>query len=108
MRRPVYGGRALAALLLGAMLGLSAVGAIRASGHTSRTWPLEVRLVPSQASAADWRVLPGVGWVLSGRLEAALHGRCWVDESMLDAVEGVGPVGLARWRPLLVLGVQGR
>ncbi len=95
-------------MLLGVMLALAARGFCSTSIPTMTHCAPDVRLVPARASARDWRVLPGVGWVLGGRLEAALHGRFWVDESMLDAVQGVGPNRLTTWRGLLVLGVQGR
>jgi hypothetical protein len=49
----------------------------------------------------EFRLLPGVGPVLAGRLEAArvaAGGRLSPED--LDAVPGVGPVLLARWEAL--------
>lgn len=54
-----------------------------------------------QLSGDEWRLLPGVGEVLAGRLERArVAAGGSLDEDGVDAVSGVGPRLLARWRRL--------
>lgn len=102
LRRKVIGGRAVVALAMGCMLGLLT------TLHVPPVPPVlpTLRLIPAQASIYDWQLLPGVGPVLAGRLHEALHGRACIDTEALDAVYGVGPVRVAQWADLLVLGVQ--
>lgn len=62
--------------------------------------PIPIRL--EQLSGDEWRLLPGVGEVLGARLEQArLAAGGSLDERGVDAVSGVGPALLARWRRLV-------
>ena len=61
--------------------------------------PVPLRI--EDLSGVEFRLLPGVGPVLAGRLEAARQaagGR--LDEHTARAVPGVGEVLLSRWRAL--------
>jgi len=102
-RRRICGGRALMAVLLGCQLALLAhVHAAPVHTQDKGTSPAtRLLLKPQLASPAQWQLLPGVGPVLAGRLAAALHGDEPVSLEAVDAVPGVGPQRLARWRPLL-------
>lgn len=67
---------------------------------------VRLRLNPNTATAAQWRLLPGIGEVLSARIvthTAALQadgGVRWIED--LDAVPGLGTVRLGELAPHLV------
>jgi len=57
-----------------------------------------IPLVLGQLAGPEFRLLPGVGPVLAGRLEAArVAGGGQLDESLALSVPGVGPGLLTRW-----------
>ncbi|GJM21498.1 MAG: hypothetical protein DHS20C15_14130 [Planctomycetota bacterium] len=83
------------------LLGLAAV--LRAGCFSGRpaSWAEVAEPVPLRLEALageEFRLLPGVGPVLAGRLEAARRaagGR--LDREATERVSGVGPALLARW-----------
>ena len=101
LRRPVAGGPAVACLHAGVLISLLA--------HQPRTQAdagsqgSVLRLRPAAAHVHDWRMLEGVGPVLAARLHEACHGRSRVTVADLDAVPGVGPIRIDRWRAYLAL-----
>lgn len=60
-----------------------------------------VPLRVERLAGPEWRLLPGVGPVLAGRLERArLAAGGSLSEVQAEAVPGVGPALIARWRAL--------
>jgi hypothetical protein len=59
----------------------------------------------ASADSAAWTLLPGIGPVLAGRIIAWREARGGIsDPGELIEVSGIGPVVLARIRPLLTVG----
>jgi predicted flap endonuclease-1-like 5' DNA nuclease len=95
-RRDPYG----PALLLLGVLALGRAWVLSAPPLTVGEVGEPVPLDPYALSGDEFRLLPGVGPVLAGRLEAArvaAGGR--LTPAALRAVSGVGPALLRRWDP---------
>jgi hypothetical protein len=93
-RRDPYG----PALLLLGVLALGRAWVLSAPPLSIDQVGEPVRLDPYALSGDDFRLLPGVGPVLAGRLEAArvaAGGR--LTRAALRAVSGVGPALMERW-----------
>ena len=96
-RRDPYG----PALVLLGVLALGRAWVLSAPPLTVGEVGEPVRLDPYALSGDEFRLLPGVGPVLAGRLEAARQaagGR--LDEQRLTEIPGVGPGLAARWGAL--------
>lgn len=97
-RRDPYG----PALLLLGVLALARAWVISAPPAAFGLAGEEVVLDPLLLTGAEFRLLPGVGPVLAGRLEAArLAAGGQLTRTALRQVRGVGPVLLERWDSLL-------
>ena len=94
----------LAACLRAAWLGDDALAVVtwgRAGEVPAAAVGTPVPLALEGLSGSAWRLLPGVGPVLAGRLEAArVAAGGSLDEAGALEVAGVGPRLVARWRRL--------
>ncbi|MFT7465109.1 MAG: DNA uptake protein ComE-like DNA-binding protein [Pseudohongiellaceae bacterium] len=86
-------------LLLIGLLALLRAACLQAEAPRAETVGEPIPLVIEQLSGQSWRLLPGVGVVLAGRLEQArLSAGGVLDMQGADGVSGVGPSLLEQWR----------